>query len=1045
MGEGRIHSRIAYARAGVDVGAGERAVELMRAAVESTRRPEVLGGLGGFGGAVSIPAGYREPLIVSSTDGVGTKTAIASALGRWDSIGIDLVAMCADDVVCSGAEPLAFLDYVAIGRLDPETVSELVGGVAAGCREAGCALVGGETAEHPGLMEAGTFDLAGTCLGIVERDELLDGTAARRRRRDLRAPVVGAPCEWLRAGARTDRAARDPAPAAVPGAAGDDPRRCRAGCGRGRGARRRAGDGRRRAARADAHLRPPDPRGAEGAARRRPRPARRRAHHRWRAARQRPAVAATHARRPAGSVALVDALGHGAPWGPRRHRGRRAPGHVQRWARDGGRRRAGGRRRRSPLRCRTRPSSARWWPRRRSAGGTRRAGSRGRGRRRRWSGSDDRPRRGRRLRRREQPARPRGRGGAWRARRRGRHRVRRPGVPRARLGGRAGDRDRPPARAGRPRRRGARHGRRGARRHADGSRDRGRRARGLHAHRRAGDARRLSRTESSTRTHRSSRHSRAGTPSATRSTMASGSPAARFTWSTPRSTAARSCSRSRCGIAPTDDETSLHDRIRAAEHRLLPRAVALVLAGAVHAGGRRVRLDAARADAALTMPRRALLSVSDKTGLADLGQGLVARGFELVSTGGTAAALRTAGLPVTDVSAVTGFAEVLDGRVKTLHPAIHAGVLADRRRPAHREALIEAGIAPFELVVVNLYPFAAATERAGITFDELVEEIDIGGPSLIRAAAKNHASVAVVTDPARYPGILAALDEPGGITLGLRSALAVDAFRHTAAYDARIAAELPCRMDRAGVELPPEPGLPRSADQFPPLLVLPLEKVETLRYGENPHQHAARYRRIDRAARASDGPFAVGAPPLQGKALSYNNVLDAAAAAAIARQLQRARVRRRQAHQSVRRRRARHRAGCLDRGPRRRSGRRVRRRRRGDPAGRRRPRDGADQPVPRGRAGSRLRAGRARGPRREAEPPARGRRAPRRRTGRAPRGRRRNGRLSRLNPERRRRDPRRCAGRRGGRPRRVGDAHLASRRRGRRPRISTSPGGWSVA
>jgi phosphoribosylformylglycinamidine cyclo-ligase len=163
----------------VDVGAGERAVELMREAVESTRRPEVLGGLGGFGGAISIPAGYREPLIVSSTDGVGTKTALASALGRWDTIGIDLVAMCADDVVCSGAEPLAFLDYIAVGRLDPATVAELVGGVAAGCREAGCALVGGETAEHPGLMEAGTFDLAGTCLGIVERDSLLDGTAAR--------------------------------------------------------------------------------------------------------------------------------------------------------------------------------------------------------------------------------------------------------------------------------------------------------------------------------------------------------------------------------------------------------------------------------------------------------------------------------------------------------------------------------------------------------------------------------------------------------------------------------------------------------------------------------------------------------------------------------------------------------------------------------------------------------------------------------------------------------------------------------------------------
>lgn len=176
MGETR---RGAYAGAGVDVAAGERAVELMRQAVESTRRPEVIGGLGGFGGAISIPAGYRDPVIVSSTDGVGTKTALASALKRWDTIGVDLVAMCADDVVCSGAEPLAFLDYVAVGRLEPEAVADLVGGVAAGCREAGCALVGGETAEHPGLMEAGTFDLAGTCLGIVERDDLLDATAAR--------------------------------------------------------------------------------------------------------------------------------------------------------------------------------------------------------------------------------------------------------------------------------------------------------------------------------------------------------------------------------------------------------------------------------------------------------------------------------------------------------------------------------------------------------------------------------------------------------------------------------------------------------------------------------------------------------------------------------------------------------------------------------------------------------------------------------------------------------------------------------------------------
>jgi phosphoribosylformylglycinamidine cyclo-ligase len=171
--------RTAYARAGVDVAAGGRAVELMRASVASTRRPEVVGGLGGFGSAVAIPAGYREPVIVSSTDGVGTKTAIAAALGRLDTIGIDLVAMCADDVACTGAEPLAFLDYIAIGRLDPGRVATLVAGIADGCRQAGCALTGGETAEHPGLMEPDAFDLAGFCIGVGERSRLLDGTAAR--------------------------------------------------------------------------------------------------------------------------------------------------------------------------------------------------------------------------------------------------------------------------------------------------------------------------------------------------------------------------------------------------------------------------------------------------------------------------------------------------------------------------------------------------------------------------------------------------------------------------------------------------------------------------------------------------------------------------------------------------------------------------------------------------------------------------------------------------------------------------------------------------
>jgi phosphoribosylformylglycinamidine cyclo-ligase len=178
-------SRRAYAAAGVDIAAGEKAVELMRSHVESTRREHLLGGLGslgglgGFGGAFAIPEGYREPLLIASTDGVGTKTAIAAAVGRYDTIGIDLVAMCVDDVVCTGAEPLAFLDYIAVGELDPAAVAELVGGVAAGCRQAGCALVGGETAEHPGLMAADAFDLAGTAIGVVERSRAIDGTAVR--------------------------------------------------------------------------------------------------------------------------------------------------------------------------------------------------------------------------------------------------------------------------------------------------------------------------------------------------------------------------------------------------------------------------------------------------------------------------------------------------------------------------------------------------------------------------------------------------------------------------------------------------------------------------------------------------------------------------------------------------------------------------------------------------------------------------------------------------------------------------------------------------
>jgi phosphoribosylaminoimidazolecarboxamide formyltransferase / IMP cyclohydrolase len=323
-----------------------------------------------------------------------------------------------------------------------------------------------------------------------------------------------------------------------------------------------------------------------------------------------------------------------------------------------------------------------------------------------------------------------------------------------------------------------------------------------------------------------------------------------------------------------DDAATLHARIQAVEHRLLPWAVALLNSGALSVSGRSTMIDPIVAEENIDFPRRALLSVSDKTGLVELGRGLVARGFELVSTGGTARTLRDAGLPVTDVAAVTGSPEMLDGRVKTLHPRVHAGLLADRRVQDHRIQLVERLISPFELVVVNLYPFGEALERPGVTVDELIEEIDIGGPSMVRAAAKNHANVAIVTSPGRYSEILTALDGPGGLDDRYRRQLALEAFAHTASYDALIASELPGRLVEADLLDAPD-------DPYPPSLTIGLEKVETLRYGENPHQPAARYRRP--GSTLADGLFGVERSPLQGKALSYNNVLDAAAASALGR------------------------------------------------------------------------------------------------------------------------------------------------------------------
>jgi phosphoribosylaminoimidazolecarboxamide formyltransferase/IMP cyclohydrolase len=345
-------------------------------------------------------------------------------------------------------------------------------------------------------------------------------------------------------------------------------------------------------------------------------------------------------------------------------------------------------------------------------------------------------------------------------------------------------------------------------------------------------------------------------------------------------------------ILPTDDADTLLTRLHAVEHRLLPHCVALALAGALRVENGAVAIDE-RASAGLPRPRRALISVSDKTGLADFARALDGLGFELVSTGGTARVLREHGLPVTDVADVTGFPEMLDGRVKTLHPRIEAGVLADQRNPDHRAQLAAAGIDPFELVVVNLYPFAAAAAREGATLDELVEEIDIGGPTQVRAAAKNHASVAVVTDPAQYDAVTAELRSGGRVSQELRQELAAVAFRLTAGYDEHIAAELATRWwgrtaDRTAVAEPATaagdgPAPSDGPQPLPENLTVRLERLDALRYGENPHQRAALYRAagLDLAA----GPFSHGPLLLQGKPLSYNNILDAAAAVGLARDL----------------------------------------------------------------------------------------------------------------------------------------------------------------
>ncbi len=253
--------------------------------------------------------------------------------------------------------------------------------------------------------------------------------------------------------------------------------------------------------------------------------------------------------------------------------------------------------------------------------------------------------------------------------------------------------------------------------------------------------------------------------------------------------------------------------------------------------------------------RRALLSVSDKTGLIDLARGLQALGVELISTGGTRQALADAGLAVRDISDVTGFPEILDGRVKTLHPKIHGGLLAVRDNPQHARTLAAQGIEPIDLVVCNLYPFEQTVARPGATREEVIENIDIGGPSMLRSAAKNYHDVAVVTSPEQYPAVLDELRaNNGALTPATRERLAAAAFARTAAYDRAISAYF------AG---------PAGAEAFPVTLELRFERKMPLRYGENPHQPAAFYVEPGVAH-----PCVATAEPLHGKELSYNNILD---------------------------------------------------------------------------------------------------------------------------------------------------------------------------
>ena len=732
----------------------------MRAHVESTRRPEVVGGLGGFGGAIAIPAGYREPLLVASTDGVGTKTAIARALGRYDTIGVDLVAMCADDVVCCGAEPLAFLDYIAVGHVVPEWVAELVGSVATGCLDAGCALIGGETAEHPGLMDDDAFDLSGCCLGR--------GRTWRRHRRDGRRSAVTRSSAWPRPGCMPT-ASRWCGPSSRNGTSTSRSRIKSGSAGRSATPRRTmaivAAADEEMATLGDVLLTPTRIYARAVLAAAASGPGRRlRTSTAWPtspaagcrgtcrgpcrtalAARLDPSrwpmpsvmrlfgalgglddeemratfngglgmVAVLPGASPPAAIAAIESFGIAAA----------VVGEVVDAAAD----------RRAALR-------------------------RGDPRGRRVTGRGDR---------RGAPA-----GSRSGSRAPARTCARWPRPPTAgELGGEivlvfadracpaldwAAEQGIETALVPRRRRRDA-----GVRRSiatGAGCRRPGR----LHADRGTGRARRPSRTDP--------QH-----PSIA-----------------PAGVSRRACgraTRSPTGVTVTGGTVHLVDETLDGGPIVAQEAVAILpgddvadaarpdpggraptpAAGGRHGARRRVSVEPTDGACGPTSsgPMRtcrsraaALLSVSDKTGLAVVrGAAWCATASSWSRPAGTARALREAGLPVTDVAAVTGFPEMLDGRVKTLHPRIHGGILADRRLAEHRRQLARRRRSRRSS---SWWSTCTRSRRPpsgrGSRFDELVEEIDIGGPAMVRAAAKNHASVAIVTSPARYEAVLAALD-----------------------------------------------------------------------------------------------------------------------------------------------------------------------------------------------------------------------------------------------------------------------------------------------